>query len=180
MPTVNCKPQGNGTYTGWSLVVGAPLAWQAIDDSDTTTHDSASSYIRLPRLIAPGGTISFPFFRGWEGALPTSVTVNLVAQRVAATHPRISIGFVRGANFGFDPTPFDAPSSWGLAVRVFDNDPITGQEWNPDDLPNTEIVLQSAAFTPGNNDVTLLSASVDYSLPHNYDPILPMAESLLS
>jgi hypothetical protein len=180
MSTVACKPQGNGTYTGWSQIVGAPLAWQAIDDSDSTTHDSAGSYIRLPRLVSTGGIVSFPFFRGWAGALPMSITVNLVAQRVAATHPLISIGFVRGANFGFDATPFDAPASWALATRVFDNDPITGQEWDPNLLPMTEIVLQSAAFTLGNNDITLLSASVDYNPPHNYDPILPTAESLLA
>jgi hypothetical protein len=177
LQTISLKPQGDGTNRGWSSVVGASFAYQAVDDSDGTTHDSAETYFRLPRLD-PAGTVSFPFFRGWGGGIPSTVTVNVVAKRVAAAHPKIQIGFVRGGSFGFSGALFDTTATWDLATRAFITDPITGLAWDPELLPVTEVCLRSEALVVGNNDVTLVSAAVTYREPRNFDPILPPGAGL--
>lgn len=178
MPTIGCKPQGDGSNQGWSLYVGTDFAYQAVSDSAGTTHDSDGSYFRLPRLAGAGGTVSFPFFRGWSGGVPTQIVVNVVAQRVAAAHPGIWIGFSRSGVFGFSGTLFTTTASWSLGQRTFITDPITGLAWDEDLLPMTEVCVQSESNIIGNNDVTLVSAIATYSEPHNHDPIMPTVESL--
>lgn len=179
MPSVACKPQAEGTWRGWSLLSGDSLGFRCVDDSDGTDHDSAATFLRLPKLI-PGvaGRVSFPFFLQWAGGLPSLVTVNIVAQRGGASHPRLQIGFLRGSSIAFSGTFFDPGVSWQLATFAFATDPITGLSWDPEDMPVTEVCVQNETNVFGNNDVTLISASVDYTEPHNYDPIFPRSASL--
>jgi hypothetical protein len=175
VPSISLKPQRDGSYAGYSSIVGATYAYQAVDDSEGTTHDSAATYFVLPRLIGSAGTVSFPFFRGWSGGRPTSITVNVVARRGGGAHPRIQIGFVRSTTFAFDATLFDAGAGFTLASPVFTIDPITGQAWDPEDLGATEVALRSEFGAIGSNDVTLVSVSpLVYREPHNHlDPGLP-------
>lgn len=176
MPTIACKPQADGTFRGWSVLFPGSLAlgFRAIDDSDGVTHDSAASYITL----AKGARISFPFFLQWGGGIPSLVTVNLVAQRGGAAHPQMQIGFYRGATAAFDAVMFNPGAAWGLATRNFATDPFTGAAWDPDDMARTEVCVQNETGANGSNDVTLLSASVVYTGPHNFDPIFPPSARL--
>jgi hypothetical protein len=180
VPTISLKPQGNGTYSGWSSIIGATYAYQAVDDSDGTTHDSEDSYFVLPRLAAsPAGIVSFPFFLQWAGGRPTSIAVNVVAQRGGAAHPQIEIGFVRLGTFAFSGSLLDPGVSWTLATRTFTTDPITGAPWDAEDLRLTEVCLRSEALAIGSNDVTLVSVVAVYLEPFLNDPVLPHAEGLL-
>jgi hypothetical protein len=177
MSSVNLKPQQDGSYRGWSSIVGATFAYQAIDDSALTTHDSAATYIRLPRLLGEGGIVSFPFFKQWRGGRPTTVTVRVVAQRVAAAHPGIQIGFVRSGQFAFSGSLFSTGATWTLAVRAFPTDPLTGGAWDESLLAATEVCIKSEENIVGNNDVTLISCGVDYLPPLFTDPDMPQAVS---
>ena len=60
MPTSDLAIQGPGRLAGYSAVIGAPSAYQALDDSADTTHDSDDSYIVLAgvhRLLATNATV---------------------------------------------------------------------------------------------------------------------------
>lgn len=167
MPTIALKVQQNGRYQGWFSLTGGVFGYQTIDDSDGTTHDSGTSFLRLPRIglfgVDDAGTVSFPLFLQAEGLVPTSITLNVVAQKVGViSHPRIKIGFQRGGSTGFDATMFDPPASWSLAQRTFSTNPITGGPWSVSDLVGLEACLQSETGVAGNNDVTLVSGSMDY------------------
>lgn len=176
MLTANLKPQGNGFYAGYSAIVGATSAFEAVDDSDDTTHDSAATYITLPRLLtSPTGIVSFPFFLQWEGGVPTSIAVNVVARRSGAVHPQIEIGFHRSGTLVFSGSMFNPGAGFNLATRTFAVDPFNAGAWDPAVLPMTEVCLRSEAGALGSNDVTLISAEVTYRPPRAFSGIRPHA-----
>ena len=170
MPIIGLKPQGNGLWTPSLAPVGAAYHYLAVDDSTGTTHDGDASYITVQRFGIDIGA-SFRFFLQSEGWTVNSVTVNVVAKRGAAAHPELLIGFLRAGSFAAHATLFDPGADWTLASRTFTTDPLTSVAWNPDLLPNTEVAVQSEAGEIGNNRVTLISVSVDYTEPHNVDPV---------
>ena len=160
MPTIPLKVQQNGTLQGWSSIThqvgdGVNFGYQAVDDSDSTTHDGANTTLNL----AKGAAMSFPLFLQAEGFIPVSITLNVVARRGGAQHPRIQIGFYRGGLTGFDATMFDPTSSFTLAQRTFSTNPITGNPWSSSDLVGLEACVQNEQVN-GNNDVTLISGSL--------------------
>lgn len=169
MPTIPLKVQQDGTIQQGTLVHqvgdGVNFAYQAVDDSDGVTHDGAATYINLARGVGA----SFPLFLQAEGLQPLSITLNVVARQGGASHPRIMIGFFRGVSAAFHGTMFDPTASFTLAQRTFLTNPITGSPWVESDLAGLEAyVLNENVF--GNNDVTLVSGSMDYVARHNYDP----------
>jgi len=168
VPSVPLSPQSDGLYRGWSSLVGATEGFRAVDDSSGTAHDGSASYFVLPRLVAPAGMVSFPLFASVAGLTPTAIAINIVAQRGGASHPRIQVGFLRGAASGFDPTLIDAPASWTLFAYNFTTNPLTGLAWSAADLPGLEVLLQSEAFTLGSNQVTLVSGTLFYLEPHGF------------
>lgn len=181
MPTIPLKVQQDGFFQGWLSLAGAPFGYQTIDDSDGTTHDSADTFLRLPKLSLPAGRVSFPLFLQAEGLVPMSITINLVAQYVSViSHPRIQIGFQRSGIVGFSGSMFTTTASWSLAQRTFSTNPITGQTWSPEDLVGLEACIQSEDGVNGNNDVTLISGSIEYMGAHYWlvDP-LPHGDALL-
>lgn len=178
MSTVNLKPQQEGAFRGWTSLIGAVLGFRAIDDSNGTTHDSDATYLTIPKLASPSGRVSFPFFLQWAGGIPSAVTVNVVARRGGAAHPRIQIGFTRSGAVAFSGSLLDPGSSWTLGSITFSTDPLTGLAWVPGNMPITEVCIQNENGVNGNNDVTLISASVDFAGPHNFDPLIPRGLSL--
>lgn len=181
MPTIPLRVQQDGVWRGWTSLTGASFGYQAVDDSDGVTHDSGATSLRLASFSAPllRGRISFPLFLQAEGLVPTSITLNVVAQKVGViSHPLISIGFHRAGLFGFSAATFDPPALWSLAQRTFSTNPITGAPWSASDLVGLEACVQSDA-TPGSNDVTLISGSMDYGTRQNYDPVDSRGDSIL-
>lgn len=165
MATLPLRVQGDGAWNGWSSLVGGTTGFEVVDDSSGTTHDSATTYLVLGRLLLnpEAGRISFPVFEMSEGLNPVSLTVNVVAQRGGAVHPRLQIGFNRAGAQGFHGTMFDPPASWTLATRAFATNPITGSTWNAADLDGLELCVQSEFGVLGNNQITLVSGSIDYA-----------------
>src|SRR5262249_44196240 len=121
VPTLPLRVQQNGTFQGWQTLVGGQFGYDCVDDSDGTTHDSGATYVLLPKMIAStgAGIASFPLFLGVAGATPSSIQINVVAQRNAASHPRMQIGLYRAGVTLLDGTFFDPPASWALATRTF-------------------------------------------------------------
>lgn len=165
MPTIALKVQQDGFWRGFSVLVGATFGYQAVDDSDGVTHDSELTHLTLPKLTSPvaSGRVSFPLFLQAEGLVPTSITLNVVAQRGGALHPRLQIGFFKGGSVAFDASMFDPTASYTLAQRTFSTNPITGSPWSASSLIGLEACVQSEDGVNGNNDVTLVSGSMVYS-----------------
>jgi hypothetical protein len=162
VPTLPLTIQGDGYWQGWASFSGAPFAYQCIDDSNGTTHDSGATKINLGRLVLPAGIISFPVMLMAEHMIPQSLTVNVAAVKVGATHPDLQIGFARGSATGFDPTAFTAGVSYSVATRTFSTNPITGLAWSAADLVGLEVCVQSMFGQVGSNDISLVSGSITY------------------
>ena len=170
MPTINWTVRQDGTWKGWESFVGGNAAWECVDDSDTTTHDSGASRITLPRLnLAAGlGRISFPIpLHGAVALTPVSFVVNVAAVRGGATHPEIAIGFYRSDGIGFSASLFNPGAAYSVATRTFTTDPITGAAWTESGLVGLEVCLQSETVAAGNNDISLISGSLTYHGPTN-------------
>lgn len=165
MPTLPLRVQGDGRWQGWSSLVGGTSGFEVVDDSAGTTHDSATTYLVLGRLLLnpQAGRISFPVFLMSEGLIPVSLTVNVAAQRGGVAHPRLQIGFDRAGSVGFSASLFDPTASWSVASRTFSTNPITGQAWAAPDLDGLELCVQSESGIAGTNQITLVSGSIDYS-----------------
>lgn len=172
MPTIPLKVQQDGHLLGVGAIVGATFAYQALDDSDGVTHDGALTYI----TILKNGAVSFPLFLQAEGLIPTSITINVVAKRGGAAHPRLQIGFYKGGLTAFDASMFDPTSSFTLTQRTFSTNPITGQPWSALDLIGLEVCVQDEIGVNGNNDVTLISGSLTYVQTTNRLLRLPSME----
>lgn len=152
------KVQQDGSLTGASAIVGATFAYQVVDDSDSVTHDGASTYLTLPK----GAAVSFPLFLQAEGLLPSSITINVGAQRGGPAHPRLQIGFYQAGLKVFDAVMFDTTASYTVSSRTFSANPLTGAAWSASDLVGLEACIQNEAGVNGNNDITLVSGSIDY------------------
>lgn len=179
MPTLPLKAQQDGRFRGWSALVGGSFGYQTIDDSDGTTHDSAATYLTLPKLNldTETGRVSFPIMLQAEGLLPDAITLNVVAQRGGALHPRIQIGFHKGGQVGFSGSLFDPTASWSLAQRTFSTNPITGSPWSASDLIGLEACVQNESGVNGNNDLTLVSGSLEYR-PQTNAMAVPSSENV--
>ncbi len=161
MPTVALQPQGNGRYTGWSSIVGATFAWQAI----ASPFDGSTSYIVLPRLIGDAGKVSFPMFNQCEGMTPTLIAIDVWAQRGGASHPLINVGFQRAGTAAFHGTQVDAAASWAVTTLNFTTNPITGMAWDEGDLNGLEVMLQNDIGL-GSNQITLVAGTMTYQESH--------------
>lgn len=162
MPTLPLRVQQNGWFTGWQSLVGGIFGYDCVDDSDGTTHDSAATYLVLPKLnlATMAGIVSFPLFDQVENIVPTSITINVVATQGGASHPRLQIGFQRGGTTAFSGSLFTTDATWAPAQRTFSVNPLTGQPWAPSDLVGLEACVQNEAGVNGNNDITLISGSI--------------------
>ena len=183
MPTVALKVQQDGTWRGWNLLVGATFGYQTVDDSDGVTHDSASTYLRLPKLslVNGQGRVSFPVFLQAEGMMPASITINMVGRAAGGgggASPDMQIGFLIGGVPTFHASLFDPGADWALAQRTFSVNPITGSPWSAQDLVGLEVCVQNEDLTNGSNDVTLVSGSMDYTPATNALRLAPWVEPI--
>jgi hypothetical protein len=164
MPTLAFRLQGDGYWQGWTSFTGATFAHECLDDSTDTTHDSATSYVTLGRLLLnpQAGRISFPIMLMAEGLVPSSLTLNVAAMEGGVNNPDLQIGFARSGLVGFHATVFSPTASWSVVTRTFSTNPITGSAWDADDLIGLEACVQSFTGQTGNNDITLISGSIAY------------------
>lgn len=164
MPTFAFTVQADGIWKGWSSFTGAPFAYQCIDDSTDTTHDSGATKLNLgPLTLDPqGGRISFPIMLMTEHLVPDSLTLTVAAIRGGATHPTLRIGFAKDVRVGFSGTVFDPTASYTTATRTFTTFPMTGLPWTSDDLTGLEACVQSTTGQLGDNDISLISGTITY------------------
>ncbi|HKB07906.1 MAG TPA: hypothetical protein VKF61_06495 [Candidatus Polarisedimenticolia bacterium] len=166
MPTIALKVQGNGAYQQIQNIVGASFAYQAVDDSDGTGHDSDATYVRLRNIGPDTGTVSFVAFQGISGFLPQSITVNVVAKRNAGGNPEIDIGLQRAGTFALSGVTFLPGAGYTLESRIFGSNginPLTGAAWAVGDLVGVELCIVTEPGSAGSNRITLVSGSLDYA-----------------
>lgn len=164
--TVTLRVQGNGTLQGWESVTGATYAWQAVDDSDGTTHDSDSTYLVLPRGVLPQGIVSFPLFYQCDPGQILSVTLN-VAAKIDTNTPEVQIGFHKGGSQAFHGTTFTPTGSYTVASRTFTTNPITGAAWVPTDIVGMEACVKMVVPLVAKARITLISGSMSAAMPTN-------------
>jgi len=163
MPTIDLPVQADGFYQGWSSLSAGTDGYLMVDDSASTSHDSDSSYLILPRLTDPGGIISFPCFRIAEGLIPTSIVVTAVGQIETGT-PLLKFGFSdssgnTGLSFG-DLTP---DASYNLMQTTFNTNPIDLTAWTAASLAGLEVLVQMKAATVATARITLVSVQMTYT-----------------
>lgn len=166
MPTISFTVQANGQWQGWTSFTGADFAYQCVDDSTDTTHDSGTTAITLGRLLLnpQSGRMSFPIMIMAEHLIPESLTLTVAAIRGGATHPRLQIGFARGGLVAFSGSLFNPTASYTTATSTFATNPLTSAAWTEDDLVGLEACIQSETGITGNNDISLISGTMDYRL----------------
>ena len=164
--TIALRVQGDGYHQGWESVTGATYAWQAVDDSDGTTHDSDTSYVVLPRQFLEQGRMSFPMFRQCSPGQVISITLN-VAAKIESGSPELRIGFYRSGTEAYDGTTFTPTGSYTVASRTFTTNPITGAAWTATDLVGLEAAVSMQTLVIGKARVTLISGSMVAAMPTN-------------
>jgi len=162
VPTINLPVQGTGSQQGWSSIVGATAAHEAVDDSATTTHDSDTSYIVIPRLALGLGTVSFRFFDMAEHVIPTSITIR-TAMKINAGSPEIEVGFCRGGVTAFSPTTITPGVQYGVNTTIFATNPFNASPWQDGDLDGLEPCVSSVFAIIGTARLTLLSVGLTYT-----------------
>ena len=175
MPTTGLHVQQDGKVQEYSALVGASFAYQTVDDSDGTGHDSDATYLTITRQSP---RVSFPLFLQAEGLLPLSITLN-VGARGSGTHPRIRVGFYRSGLSGFSASLYTTTSGWTVAQTTFSTNPITGGPWAPSDLIGLEPLVQNETGINGANDVTLLSGSLTYVPMTNARIVMPWTQPVM-
>lgn len=164
MPDIDLKVQGNGFHQGYTDLTGADSMYEAVDDSDSTTHDSDTTKFTLPRYVQStgAGIVSFRMFDMAEHVIPSQVVLRVGAKRGGAAHPRLHIGFNKGGVTAFSASLFDPGASYSVVTRTFTTNPLTSAAWADGDLVNLEPCFQNEDGVSGSNDLTLVSGQVAY------------------
>lgn len=172
MPTLGLKVQQDGYWRGWLGLFGGTSGFEVVDDSAGTSHDSAATYLtlRLLNLSQAKGRISFPVFLQAEGLVANSITINVAARRGGVSHPLLDIGLARSGLTFFHASQFDTTADWTVESRSFTEDPWSGLPWTPEHLVGLEACVSSDVdyFGPGFNEITLVSAGIDYVGLHSW------------
>jgi hypothetical protein len=157
VPTIPIVPQADGPYMGYDQLVGAPTPRQAVleDDGDT-------SYVRIPRLIATAGFISFHLFKGSEALLPQSISLTAVARNGGASGPGLHLGLRRGSGIYLGPVHDLTDDYSDTPTATWTTNPITGLPWALGDLDGLLAWLQAEDQVVGNIRVTQLLGQLTY------------------
>ncbi len=163
MPTINLPVQADGFYQGWSSLLSGTDGYLMVDDSASTSHDSDSSYLILPRLTDPAGIISFPCFRMAEGYIPTSIVVTAVGQIETGT-PKLKFGFRDASGtIGLAVGDLTPDASYNLMQATFNTSPIHLNAWTAEDLVGLEVLVQMKVATVATARITLVSVQMTYT-----------------
>lgn len=173
MPTAGLKVQGDGTFIGYTSIVGAASAFEAIDDSDGTTQDGDATYILFGNPQASGRIVSFRMFEMAEHLVPTRVVLSISAKTIDGD-PEIFIGFTRSGVQSFHGTSYMPTGSYTPVIaRTFNANPFNGQPWTESALVGLEPCLMMTDFVFASARITLLSAQVTYVDPHSHSGTSP-------
>jgi len=162
MPTINLPVQATGSLQGWSSIVGASTAHEAIDDSDTTTHDSDTTYIVIPKRFIGLGRVSFRFFDMAEHLIPTSIVVRAAMKKATGAVPEIEIGFYRGGVTAFSVTTVLPGAGYGVSTTTFNSNPFNASPWAEDDTDGLEICIGMKDQVLGSVWLSLVSVGLTY------------------
>lgn len=163
MPTLPIDLQEDGPHRGWSALVGVDTATGAVVDSlDGSSNDGDETYVRLPRLIATAGFVSFLAFKGAESLVPASIFLGLVARKEGANGPGVRAGFIKGTTKGLSAVQ-PLATTYGLIPLTFSSNPVTGAAWAPGDLDGLYIYVEVQDQGVGQIRLTLLYGTLTYA-----------------
>ena len=163
MPSIDLLVQADGFYRGWSSLSAGTDGYKMVNDSASTSHDSDSTYLILPRLTDPGGIISFPCFRMAEGLIPTSIMVTVVA-KIETGSPLLKLGWSTPTGTKVITLGSLTPLAGYSALQTtFNTDPFSGGGWTAEGLVGLEALVQMKAATVATARITLVSVQLTYT-----------------
>lgn len=163
MQTINLPAQANGTLSGWSSIVGGSFGYDAIDESDDSAFDGDTSYLILPRSLGNAGIMSFRFFNGAEGMIPTSIVIR-TAMKINSGNPDVQVGFYRSGAMAFSVTTVTPSASYNVFPSTFSANPFNASAWAAGDLVNLEPCLRMSNGVIGTARVSLVSVELTYTV----------------
>ncbi len=168
MPTLKVFPVDAGFYSGWSSTVGNSQGWRTLDDPGAADDDS--TYLILPKIgVVPLGQASFPF-GSVSNILPTQIAVTCSAKIETGASPELRIGFAHKSTgaVGVDASTQVLVAGYASFTRTFTTNPLTGNAWQVGDMRVLELYVATVVPVLGTARVTLLNATITYTLPTNY------------
>lgn len=157
-----------GYWAGWSSVVGASQAWQALDDDP---YDSDTSYVRFnlaaPALPSPQGRLSVRIVQvGLADVLPSTVSVFAVARVNLAgapgTNPTVAVGFSNQDRQVTSGAAAELTAAYGFVLASFTTNPYTGAAWTRGALAGLELFLTVATLPMPNRHVRVTQIGITF------------------
>jgi hypothetical protein len=200
MPSLDLTVQGNGSLATYTSLVGATLPFEAVDDSDGTTHDGDASYVLMQNVLGSavsltcltaalatddGDTTFVSFVQGTpqdfshqsiSSVLPAGTSIGALRVRWVATDPDGNgdvgkVGLTIGGVRYFDsPFTFDAPGYF-TNDSEWATDPSDGLPWTMDKIAALQTCVQfDTVVAPSSPRVTMIELR----------PVLLLTECIVS
>lgn len=150
-----------GLYNGYSSVVGAATAWEALvfDNGDT-------SYVVVPKVSGSNGMVSVSIGGRRANLIATNVQVTCTAKIETGAAPQLQIGVCRRRDgavaLGSTQVIVGSYVSW---FRDFATNPIAGGPWDEDGFTDLELYMSTVIPVLGSVRVTRLRGVATFTLP---------------
>lgn len=174
MPTLVVYPTADGYFNGWSSVepVGSE-GWETVDDVKGLADDD-TTYLILPKWSVPDGQASF----AWGSAsnlLPTQISVTSRAKIETGGAPELRLGFANKTSgaVAVHASTQVLVAGYATFTRTFTTNPFTSAAWAIDDMKGIEVYASTVSPVLGTARVTMLYATITYTLPTNFGPAGP-------
>jgi hypothetical protein len=156
MPTLTVYPQADGYYQLWDSV--EPVGSDGYETVDEATTDDDTGYLILDKFTTIAGAASFAFGSA-SNILPTQIVITCRA--------KIEAG-VSGGAIAVDASTEVMAAGYATFTRTFATNPFTGAAWAVDEMKNLELYVSTVVPVLGKVRVTMLNATITYTLPTNF------------
>ena len=153
-------PDGDGTYTAWTIGAGGGADWTNIDDP--VSNDGDTTYLLSTSVDgeASTATLESTLSAGISGTINAAKAVAIVARNGSSTHSN-ELRLRSGATDS-DTTAYISPAAYALIGKVFATDPNTAAAWTIAALDAVEVGVVEATAAAVKTKCTAVGLMVDF------------------